>query len=488
MKNTLTLSVSICYFLLLPVLSTGQTDLRSSIRALAESEAMKGGIAGVSIIDLESGREIAGWEAEKSLIPASTLKAVTTATAFGLLGKDFRYETLLEYEGKLDESGTLKGNLYIRGSGDPTLGSPEMEGVTALDELFQRWEQAAMEAGIRRIEGDVITDISLFGTAVNCPGWQWADLGNYYAGGAWALNIHENLYYLHFQQQSRLGMTPPVHSLDPAVPGLELINEVRTAGAGTGDNAYIFGAPYQNRRFIRGTIPAGNMLFTIKGSLPNPPFFAAETLRTRLVSCGIPVKGQALVQTAPSSSERTVIHRHLSPSLLEIATRTNHESVNLYAEALLRTLGGQREGKTALEAGLERLFRYWEQKGLKKLDGFFPEDGSGLSARNGITARQLAQTLYFVHRDAEEFDGFEASLPVAGESGTLTHFLRGTSAAGKVRAKSGSMKRVRAYAGYLESRSGQRYAFALLANNFAGNSGDVKRKMEKILLALYGEG
>jgi D-alanyl-D-alanine carboxypeptidase/D-alanyl-D-alanine-endopeptidase (penicillin-binding protein 4) len=476
---------TILFPIFIPLFLHGQMALRNSVESLADSEGMRTGVLGFCAVNVESGKEVFSWESDKSLIPASTWKAITTATALGILGPDYRYETVLEYDGEISAGGVLTGNLYIRGEGDPTLGSDEIQGSISLDELVQQWEQSVLKAGIKAIKGQVIADVSIFGTAANCPSWQWADLGNYYAGGAWGINIHENLYYLNFQQVSGLGKTPPVHSLDPEVPGLELINEVRTAAANTGDNAYIFGAPYQNTRIIRGTIPAGKMLFTIKGSLPNPPAFTAQLLSSRLASCGIDIEKGASVQYAKGSHPRHELHRIQSPSLKEIIIRTNHESVNLYAEALLRTIGQVRKEDGSLESSLDVLTDFWEEQGLQKMQGFLPEDGSGLSARNLISARQMASIMSLIAQNPESFPGFEASLPVAGKSGTMKYFLDGTAATGKVFAKSGSMNRVRAYTGYVSCRSGQKIAFSLLANNYSGSSAVIKRKMEQIVLEIY---
>ncbi|NJK83070.1 MAG: hypothetical protein HC912_03880, partial [Saprospiraceae bacterium] len=140
-----------------------------------------------------------------------------------ILGTDFRFKTELQYDGTLDANGVLKGNLYIKGYGDPTLGSPEMENSLPLAALLSTWVEAVKKAGIRQIDGKIVGDASYFKGGESGDTWQWYDLGNYYAAGIWGLNIHENYYYLHFQQVNQLGDTPPIAKIDPMLPNLYLI-------------------------------------------------------------------------------------------------------------------------------------------------------------------------------------------------------------------------------------------------------------------------
>ena len=181
----------------------------------------------------------------------------------------------------------LRGNLYLKGFGDPTLGSDQMNEAEELDVVMEKFRLAIQQKGIRKIEGQIIGDGSYYGTDVNCDTWQWNDLGNYYAAGVWGLNIHENLYYLRFRQNATLGQTPAIAAIEPFIDGLAFYNEVQSAKRGSGDNAYIYGAPYDFTRYVRGTIPVGSKLFSIKGSMPDPPLFAAQYFKDKLEEVGI---------------------------------------------------------------------------------------------------------------------------------------------------------------------------------------------------------
>jgi D-alanyl-D-alanine carboxypeptidase/D-alanyl-D-alanine-endopeptidase (penicillin-binding protein 4) len=469
--------------LLLPIFAFTQSRTQQLVDQTVRAENLKAGSLGAYAIEVNSGQVIAQNNAQKIHIPASTLKAVTTATTLQILGADYQFKTELQYDGRID-NGVLRGNLYIKGFGDPTLGSDQMEEAANLETLMQEWVAAIQKAGIQRIEGKVIGDGSYFQGNLAGRNWQWADLGNYYASGVWGLNMHENFYYLSFQQQSQLGITPKVAKVRPEVPNLYFINELQSAGKNTGDNAYIYGGPYNYTRLIRGTIPVGSGLFTIKGSLPDPPFLAAHTLLYALEKAGIQTARESSTDVEEKlSTSRTTFHTHYSPTLTEIAKRANYKSVNIYCESMLRAIGAKNNAKNSLVGGIEATKAFWESKGVD-VKGWFLEDGSGLSARNGITPEQLAKILQVIAQDENAFSTFYNTLPVGGQSGTIKYLFKGTRAQGNIRAKSGSIGRVRAYAGYAKNRSGELIAFAFLANNYTGGSGAVRKQLERLMVSL----
>ncbi|MCB0637226.1 MAG: D-alanyl-D-alanine carboxypeptidase/D-alanyl-D-alanine-endopeptidase, partial [Lewinella sp.] len=427
----------------------------------------------VQVVDVATGQVLAGFDAERSTIPASNLKLLTTASALAILGPDFRFATELAYTGYLDAQGVLQGDLILRGSGDPTLGSPEMPGTPGLEDLLEQWRLAVQRAGIRQVTGRLITDESAFATASTGTHWQWLDLGNYYGCGAFGLNLHDNLYFLHFQQAGRLGATPPVLGVTPAVPGLRFYNEVTSAEQGSGDNTYIYGSPYNYTRYLRGTLPVGSGRFTIKGAIPDPPLFAAQQLAGALESvgilCGRPPTTTRLLNE-PLRPDQVVLHTHHSPPLAEIVTQTNFESVNMYAEALLRAIGRAQAGEGSAEAGLAALRDYWTGRGLS-WSGVQLYDGSGMAPRNVLTAAFLTSLLRTVYQDEHLREPFWNSLPLAGRTGTLENAMRNTAAAGRLRAKTGSLEQVRAYSGYVPRPDGAVWAFSVMVNNYGEDDG-----------------
>lgn len=480
------------FFLLISLFVDGflvaQTALQKSIDQWAADDYFLHASVGVSVVDAATGEELAGIGSEKSLIPASNLKLLTTASALKILGPDHRFTTRLAYDGYIDAQGVLSGNLYLIGSGDPTLGSPEMEGTPGLEAILERFRMAVQQAGIRQVTGRVITDERAFSSAVNGSHWQWLDMGNYYGCGTFGLNLHDNLYYLRFQQVGQLDAVPPVVTTQPKVPGLQFINEITSAERGSGDNAYIYGAPYTYTRHLRGTIPVGSGLFTIKGAIPDPPLFAAQQLRDALEGVGIlclrpPATMRSLGTSAPALGNPKILYTHQSPPLRKIVDRTNMESVNLYAEALLRAIGSKVKGEGSAAAGIAAIHEYWEGRGLD-LGGVQIYDGSGMSPRNVLPPAFFCALLSTMYRDQDIQSVFWESLPLAGRSGSLKNSLKGTAAEGKLRAKSGSLEQVRAYSGYVTNRAGKVLAFSVLLNNYEGSGGDARRKLLDIMARL----
>ncbi|MEM9849175.1 MAG: D-alanyl-D-alanine carboxypeptidase/D-alanyl-D-alanine-endopeptidase [Bacteroidota bacterium] len=477
MRTSITMSLLFCVLLA----AQAQTSIQGKVNQLGQAANLQTGQLGVMVLNVSTGKVLASYNADKTMIPASTMKAVTTASALKMLGASYQFKTELQYDGTL-ENGVLRGNLYIKGYGDPSLGSAEMEAAMGMEELLQTWVNAVKKMGIRSIEGAVIGDASYFRGDIAGRNWQWADLGNYYASGAWGLNFHENLYRLSFQQTAKLGATPKVVKTKPFVPNIEFINELQSAGSNTGDNAYIYGGPYANTRIIRGTIPVGRSLFTIKGSIPNPPLFTAHHLREKLIASGITVSEKLQSSTAAKSNQkRQILHTHYSPTLVDIAKRANFKSVNLYCESMIRAIGAKNGAKNSLAGGIEAIETYWASEGVD-MHGFFIQDGSGLSARNGTTPNQLACILQQIAKDKALFDTFYSTLPVGGQSGTIKYLFKNTAAAGNIRAKSGSIGRVRAYTGYAKNRAGQLLAFAVIANNYTGSSRTVRKQLADLMV------
>ncbi|WP_176956092.1 D-alanyl-D-alanine carboxypeptidase/D-alanyl-D-alanine-endopeptidase [Catalinimonas alkaloidigena] len=458
--------------------------LRKELDQLEAHPALRHAGWGFVVKRVSDGQTIVSRHAERALPPASTLKLVTTGAALSLLGPNYRYRTFVEWDGNLDQSGTLYGNLYIRGTGDPTLGSDRFEGYPDAEALLRQWAQAVADHGIKRIEGQVIADDRAFDSDMP-DGWIWQDVGNYYGAPAFGLNFRENLYHLYFKP-GQPGEPASVIRTVPVVPGLQFDNRMLTGAVGSGDQGYIYGVPFTSYRTLRGTIPAGPAEFSIKGSLPDPPLQAAFELTQALEEQGIKVTqapGSARTQPLPEPKGRQVITTTLSPPLGEIVDQINLRSLNLYAEAVLKTLGYARKGLGSTDTGLKEAEAFWNRKQLDVAHGFQIYDGSGLSPGNGITPEHMAQLCCAMRLDPS-FPSFYESLPVAGRSGTLSSLGRGSSIQGNVHAKSGSINRVLCYVGYVTTRSGDLLAFAMMASHFDGSFGEMRDRWEQLMIRM----
>jgi len=405
------------------------------------SPSLKTASVSVHLIALEGSESPASHQADLGLIPASTMKAVTTATALQLLGPDYTFKTSLYLAGD---------DLVIKGGGDPTLSasSPEAE--------FLGWLTSLKKAGLTTIKGDLIADGSHFESRTTPDSWPWGDIGNYYGAGPSGLNFYKNTYNLTFKP-GRIGSRATLSSTFPTPPGVTFHNQMITGTASSGDQGYVYASPGGKIVTLRGSIPFGGK-FTIKGALPDPPLSCAKGFQAFLKKKGITIGGSVRTDQIDLSAAKK-IHEQKSPKLAAIIKGTNHRSVNLYADSLFKALSSQ--GTTA--AASTKIKSHWRKQNID-LSGFVCHDGSGLSPRNTITARQLA-TIVKKAANGKHGNIFTASLPIAGQSGTIQTLGKGTDIAGRIRAKSGSLTRVRTYAGILTQKSGKKFAFAVMTNN-----------------------
>lgn len=432
----------VCFFFLLNF-TVGKGDFLEEFQRAPSLETAS---VGVCVVPLE-GEEVAlEWQSDLGLIPASTMKVVTTATALELLGPDYLFKTELYLRG---------GDLVVKGGGDPTLGLRSLTGD------FEPWLAALRELGLGEITGDLVMDASRFEARRISDDWQWGDIGNYYGAGPSGLNFNQNSFALTFLP-GVVGDPAKLVKIWPKPPGVDFKNEMKTGGAGSGDQGYVYGGPGVTKMRLRGSVPEG-ALFTIRGALPDPPKMCGVALKNFLEEQGVGVHGKVRMEAVDLEGlEPFFVHD--SPALIKIIKGTNYRSVNLYADSIFKGL--TKAGST--RAAVAQVKSHWMEHGVD-LKGFVMQDGSGLSPRNTVTARQMTMILKRA-RLGSNGDDWLASLPEAGRSGTLVNFGKGTLVEGRVRAKSGSLTRVRTYAGYLEGESGDDFAFAVFVNNEIASS------------------
>lgn len=473
----------ISIFFTIPFLIHAQNKIESALQSFEKDLDLKYASIGFCAIDINTNKIYAQRSPTKALIPASSMKVITTGSALAILGSNYKFRTFLEYSGTIT-NGTLNGNLYIRGTGDPSLASPIMEGVPPLKELLAEFVAAVKKAGIKKINGAVIGDGSYFDDQVMIPTWQWGDIGNHYGTGTSGLNYHDNLYYIHFKKNKDYGATPTVDHIIPNIPQLKFDNRVTSAGSRTGDNAYVYVAPYGTEVTLRGTIPKGSGLFDIKGATPDPSLLCAYDLRNALILAGVSVAKKATTQRLLKMKEgRKKVHTHYSPSLATICKHTNEDSRNMYCEALLKTIGAKVKGMGNTNNGIAAVTDFWRGRGLD-MDGFFMKDGCGLSARNGVSPKTFSEIMRKMYIDKKTFGDFYNQMAIAGRTGTLRNMCRNSSAENNVRAKSGSMNRIRSYTGFVTTKGGKKLAFSMIVNNYSCSGYMMKKKLETLMIAL----
>lgn len=479
--------VLLCLLICLHLLAGAQTP--APVKWLLQAPYMRGASFSLVVKDVQEGRMVYSYDTDRLQSPASVLKTVATATALEILGEDYRYPTTLEYDGIL-ENGTLEGNLYIKGSGDPSLGSSHF--APGQNKFLSTWIAALQKAGIKHITGSVISDESIFDTEGVSIKWLREDMGNYYAPGSYGISIFDNMYKLSLQTGAA-GTRPVLKGTEPDIPFIRFKNYLKAAPVSS-DSAYIIGAPLDDVRYLYGVLPANREAYVLKGDIPDPALYLARYLTDQLQQKGIRVDGSPscyrieVEENRWKKGERKEIVTTYSPTLREIASVCNHVSHNLYADALVKTVGLQYKPRrnemiSSFGRGVQVVKEYWEKKGLD----VFPlrmNDGSGLAPADKVSAGFMGELLVYMATESAVSDAFIASLPQAGIEGSVRNFLKGSKLQGKAHLKSGGITGVRSYAGYI-TKDGRTYAVAVFSNNYSCPMSRMTKALEKLLLQLF---
>ena len=457
-----------------------------AISALAKDSSLKNASISFVVKDLDSSVIISDYNPNLSLPSASTMKVVTTAAALDILGSYLKFETKIMYDGYIDSNNVLQGNIYIKGGGDPTLGSKYFKEKYGL--FLSSWVDQIAKLGIDSIAGSVIGDASLFSDEYVASTWSWGDIGNYYGAGVSGLTIYDNTLEFEFSSGPLAHDSTFVDCFYPYSPDLIIDNKVKASNTKK-DLAYIYGGPNNPTRTITGTIPKGQVGYLVKGSTHEPAYVTAFELESALWEYGVSVGGNATtIRRMKSSgnyfaSERKAIFITKSPTVGQIVYWTNLISNNLYAEHLLKHIGVKKYVDGSVFSSTLAVTKYWSSKGID-MTGFYMNDGSGLSRSNAITASQLVEVLAYMKLKSKYSKSFLSSLPVAGKTGTLRSIGKKTKIAGNLKAKSGTMTRIKSYAGYVKSVSGRNLVFAIVINNHNCTSFQIKKKLEIVMVAL----
>lgn len=444
-----------------PVQGQGTDFLDYAVRRTRLQPLMSHASLGICVYDITDDTVVYALDADHALLPAALNKLITTAAGFSRLGNDFRFKTQMVYNGSIDQRGVLHGNIYIIGQGDPFLGSARFKS-TSPDTLFRKINENLRDMGIRRIEGRILTDATLFDDEMVHPTWQWNDIGNYYGSGVTSLNFNENNISVYFSAGKAVGDTATITRLFPANLKVQFINHVVTGPADTLGDINFYGSPTEEIRIARGIIPLGVKDTLIRASMPNPAFVLGDQLTRYLRSHGIPVSGDAGISTSMPPRVH-VINTIESARYFDIARLANYTSNNMCAEAIYKYLGYYQEGLGNYPNGQRFMDFYFRELGLDPV-GVKMVDGSGLSRDNHVTSRFLCRFLAAVGRQPyyEDFRGTLGVSSQTGESMALPRLPKGCSIA----MKGGSMTGVRGYAGYFTNAKGRLYSFAIISNNY----------------------
>ena len=438
-----------------------EQQFKVAFNNLSNDPSFKHATISLYLINTTNGKTVTDVNSEVGVAPASCQKVITASTAFALLGHDYKYETTIGYTGNI-VNGVLNGNLILKGSGDPTLGSWRYD-ETKEDKIIDDFKNAISREGIHAITGHVFADESLWNSEVTPDGWIWQDIANYYGAGARPLNWRENQYDLYLKSGNKIGDPVAIVGTKPSfVYGLHLKSKVTSAAKGSGDNNYIYLPLGDEYGYVRGTTPVDENHFTISGAMPKPGTELALTLEAALKNEPV----EKIAATYPkeyNSPHAKVFYTYTSPLLDSIIFHFLRRSINLYGEALIKTLAYNFTNVGATDSGVNVIHRFWKDKGIEPY-AINIIDGSGLSPSNRVTTKALVTVMEYA-RKQNWFPSFYEALPTI--SG--------------IKMKSGSINGVISYTGYIKGKNNDQYTFSFVINNYEGSGNEVRHKMWKLL-------
>lgn len=467
------------------VCATAQTAaaIKQCVNEVLQSNGMAHASVSVEVYNISKRKPVYSHQPNLSLIPGSLGKIFTTAIGFEQLGSNFRFKTTLAYDGYIDHAGTLHGNLYVIGGGDPMLGSYRFK-QTAPDTLFATWTAVLKGRGIHHIDGRIYYYTGIFDNHPLHDTWAWGDVGNYYGAGAYGLNFHENMFTVRFNAGKKTGYPATVAQIEPKELNVRGYNEVTTAQEGSGDQVVIYGDPANTVRRYCGTVPIGKKNFAVRGAMPSPPRSCAEVFADYLRTHDVHVTNN-VAECSTLPEKLTTLMDYYSNTYYVIAQYTNQTSNNIYAESIFKYLGYQAYKKGSFANGSKCINQYFKNNGLNA-GGVNIVDGCGLSRNNLVTTNFMCR--FLTHMQGRPiYDDFSKSMAKVKESGTARNMLKDLPGGIDVRLKSGTLNNVKAYAGYVTNEQGEVLCFCIISNNHTCSNAEIQSKMEKILrpIALY---
>jgi D-alanyl-D-alanine carboxypeptidase/D-alanyl-D-alanine-endopeptidase (penicillin-binding protein 4) len=430
----------------------GGSELALDLGSILD-RASRSGAWGVSVVSLAYGDTLFERNADRQLLPASTMKLLTSSVALERFGPDYRFVTEVLREGALGSDGTLRGNLVLRGAGDPSFSRRYIDDASG-ETPMQAIAHLVAQAGVKRVSGDILGDASAFEDRGVPEGWRSRYLGASYAARVSALSYNENLLTVKVKAAGKSAVV----TFEPALSGITVVNSVKVV-AGRGGRIGI--VQRDNGIEVRGSVGAAGSGRTVQVVSEYPALVTTAAFQAALEAHGIEVGGGARLAKAGSGAPR--VASLPSAPLSELVQTMNGESNNHFAELLFRNAARSVGVVGSAENANILLRRFlWEKAKVPPTD-VYAADGSGLSTADRVTPRAMVQLLGYAAK-APWRNVLEQSLPVAGRTETLRRRMKYTPAMGNLHAKTGTTNDVASLAGYVTSRDGERLAFTFIYN------------------------
>ncbi|HEX5724835.1 MAG TPA: D-alanyl-D-alanine carboxypeptidase/D-alanyl-D-alanine-endopeptidase [Longimicrobiaceae bacterium] len=426
-------------------------DAPGALQAQAEAAVSNPGEWTILAWSVDRGQTLFAINADQALVPASNNKVFSSIWALELLGPRYRFRTDLLVTGPV-EGGVVRGDVVIRGSGDPAFGYPGIDKDPMKSP--RAMVQTLVRKGIRVIEGGVLADATVFDSLHYGPDWP-KDTGNgaaMYAPTVSGLPFQRNMLWVE--------MTPGVgkgYELEPHVPEIPVVNKARPGGG----RGFAVRQPGEDTITIKGGI-SGKGPHRYPIGVANPALLSAAAIRQALVEAGIQVRGPIRLGATPEGAK--LVHRHYSITLAEMLDRVNRDSDNFFAEHLWKAACAAAIGQGSYTDGGAASASFFHQRAKVPFGQLYQADGSGLSARNRTSAFAMVNALHYAHRRPYS-QVFHESLAIAGDAdGSMRRMFNGTPAEGNLHAKTGYIRGVRSLSGFVKTRGGQTVIFSFIYN------------------------
>ncbi|MBD7944114.1 D-alanyl-D-alanine carboxypeptidase/D-alanyl-D-alanine-endopeptidase [Psychrobacillus sp. Sa2BUA9] len=441
--------------------ATTYASLTNKLNTIMADARMKNATTSITIRKASTGEVIYERNGDKGITPASSLKLLTGAAALDTLGENFQFSTAVLMDGKINK-GTLQGNLYLKGQGDPTL----------LKSHFDNFAAGLSKKGIKHISGNLVGDDTWYESVRLSAGILAEDVPYYYAAPISALTLSPNG---DFDAGSVIVEAKPTSNgkatrvtLTPNTGVLQVVNRSKTVPKGNKNTLKITREVGTNKVIVTGNSPIGTSGSKEWIAVTDPTMYALDIFKRSLAEKGISLsKSTKLVKGKAPASAKTLLSKKSQP-LKDLIVPFMKLSNNVHAEILAKEMGRKVYGEGSWDAGLQVMRDYAFSMGIDVSKWKF-EDASGLSYSNKITSSELSHLLYVIRKEPW-YNTYYKSLPIAGSKdryvgGTLRYRLNTAPAAGNIMAKTGSLKNIKALAGYANTKDGELLIFTVLTEN-----------------------
>jgi len=462
--------------------SFGQSEIiQAKIDQWVKQDDFENASIGICISDPKSGRIIASHDPHRSLIPASTVKILSTYAALSTAGKNFQFRTEFLLKIHQQQDSICYGDLWVKGYGDPSFGSYLLPGNKPLSEISDTIVALLKSRGINKLIGKIIVQSMEINDTPENPEWLWYDLGNYYGAGYFGFNVLENSASINLNIPEEINQICEITKVVPSCLSENYCSEAVVVDSEPFETVYVLGSSLHRIYTVKGRIKkTKEKSISFSAAIPNPAEAYQCMLSDALFNRGIVYQDSLIISDLQSSD---FLYIHFSQNLQKLASRALQKSVNLYAEAFLQLAGRYWVKNSDRATALKSLHLFYDKK-ISHMKGIKILDGSGLSPKNRMTAIGMTEILNLM-ANSKEKNTLLSCLPDAAQTGNLSSRLsRKSHISGKFRLKSGSMEGVRAYAGYWMDSGAPKYSFCLMINNYQCSPEQIKKHIADFLIHL----